>query len=881
MTVSMGLAECVATVDEDWEEDKRGKVRLTLDEFKDGLFQLADVWTDTVDVLDYVAFLGSVRAAISRPDGSGFLRDDEVQRGVARPPGYAEETDRERRTAHKAVVKSKFMQDAEAQAKERYEAAQKVQAMRRAQQAKVEAKERARVKELKREQRLEASLAASLGREPTAAEVAAARDERLLAELRASMGGREPTEDEVAAARERELRARLTAKNGSPPSDAELAAAQDAALRERLIAQLGREPTDAEMAAARDDELRVRLRRQLGREPTDEEMAISREAAVQEVLKGKLGRPPTLLEQEAAREEALIARLRAENGGKEPTEEQMARAREEAIKKELRRQLGREPTEEEVQQKARQREKLLLKLEAQGARPGRAGGLGGGSAHGGRSRSHATSLMAAQAAAEARRQRATELKRHAAAVLANQLHKEHMRALGLLPPPCDHPLLQESAAEALLVDAARRALLRSRYRSRRGGSLRNHSRARSRGKSREAATPGVGKERRQEAARGGERRPEVTTPGVGFVPADGAAASPVRGAGAGSGTGAGDGHGGSTTFESVSAALRRAPPMNRDLGGGGGGGGGNARPHQSASARVGDGNATTKVAGTSSRVPGSESARGGSSRIGRRLQRLGELGTPRRIAYVPTADAEGAAHAPPTANHSSAAAAAAATKASANGVAKAAALGHSPRARQRALGGDAAAPPSAAAVAAANQMERNAAKAAPRQDVDSLRPSLATADVATAAAEMSTRRRTQHALSPSPPPQAAPLRSPRQPRARRAAEPDELDWREALRLGMPLPMPMPKHASLPRKPPPRPALPAAAYPSPRNGRQQERPPVPPLPLLPNLPTPRVSPRAKLPPNPSADKHAHHADLMHAAFGVTIVPGQQGRQNLLH
>jgi len=77
------------------------------------------------------------------------------------------------------------------------------------------------------------------------------------------------------------------------------------------------------------------------------------------------------------------------------------------------------------------------------------------------------------------------LKRHAAAVLASQLHKQHMRALGLLPSPRE--ALHEDVEEAMLLDSARRALLQSRYG--RGSSRRSRSRSRSRHGERSQATP--------------------------------------------------------------------------------------------------------------------------------------------------------------------------------------------------------------------------------------------------------------------------------------------------------------------------------------------------------------------------------------------------------
>ena len=79
-----------------------------------------------------------------------FKEDPQIVRGAARPPGFPE-TDY---PAKQKVVKSKFMEDAEAQARERYEAAQRVQAQARAAQAKREAAAKAKGKAVAEEQHL-------------------------------------------------------------------------------------------------------------------------------------------------------------------------------------------------------------------------------------------------------------------------------------------------------------------------------------------------------------------------------------------------------------------------------------------------------------------------------------------------------------------------------------------------------------------------------------------------------------------------------------------------------------------------------------------------------------------------------------------------------
>jgi hypothetical protein len=77
--------------------------------------RLADMWTDTADAAEYERFLSALQSAISDGEQSDFLSDGEIERGAARPPGFDEAGDKERRRA----VKSKFMQDAQDRARER------------------------------------------------------------------------------------------------------------------------------------------------------------------------------------------------------------------------------------------------------------------------------------------------------------------------------------------------------------------------------------------------------------------------------------------------------------------------------------------------------------------------------------------------------------------------------------------------------------------------------------------------------------------------------------------------------------------------------------------------------------------------------------------
>eukprot|EP00900_Chrysochromulina_parva_P004315 jgi/Chrpa1/13885/Chrysochromulina_OHIO_Genome00020253-RA len=422
MTVKMTLPEITTTTEEDWTLDSRGEPAMGLERYKDCLFELADLWTSGPDPAEYATFLSTLLASIySWPT---FRADHVIKRGVARPPGFPEdEEDPARRQQKymqdedgKYVVKSKFMQDAEEQARQRHEAALLLQKQAKAAQERQQAKEQAKAAVHAADASMRNALEAKLGRLPTNAELTAARDEAMMDRLRAELG-REPTEAEQAAAREHEMIKRLTAKNGSPPSSAELAHARDVAIRERLEATLGRPPTEAEVAAATEQLVRVQLTMSLGREPTAEEMEEAREVLLQQQLLGKLGRPPNALELEEAREMAIRARLTAANGGREPTEDEMHAARDNALRVALKVKLGREPTPAELRMKHEASRKLRAKSAVLGGEgEGGCGGEGESELHFGRVSD-------------------TQMGRVAAAMLKKQWQDLHMQQLKLLPSP--------------------------------------------------------------------------------------------------------------------------------------------------------------------------------------------------------------------------------------------------------------------------------------------------------------------------------------------------------------------------------------------------------------------------------------------------------------
>jgi hypothetical protein len=50
-------AEAVASAHEDWERDCKGQKEMSQELWEDGLFELADLWTDGIDGTEYAEFL--------------------------------------------------------------------------------------------------------------------------------------------------------------------------------------------------------------------------------------------------------------------------------------------------------------------------------------------------------------------------------------------------------------------------------------------------------------------------------------------------------------------------------------------------------------------------------------------------------------------------------------------------------------------------------------------------------------------------------------------------------------------------------------------------------------------------------------------------------
>ena len=76
--------EAATTAGEDWEHDRRGQNNLSGDLFMDGMFELADLWTATVDATDYSRFLWDLLRRIASgtpPNYRCWLPDERIEYG--------------------------------------------------------------------------------------------------------------------------------------------------------------------------------------------------------------------------------------------------------------------------------------------------------------------------------------------------------------------------------------------------------------------------------------------------------------------------------------------------------------------------------------------------------------------------------------------------------------------------------------------------------------------------------------------------------------------------------------------------------------------------------------------------------------------------------
>jgi hypothetical protein len=73
----------LASAEDDWNEDSRGESRMTDAMFRDAIFQLADLWTESIDVDEYVSFLYSMLKKIKAAGlGPHLLRASRPKRAA-------------------------------------------------------------------------------------------------------------------------------------------------------------------------------------------------------------------------------------------------------------------------------------------------------------------------------------------------------------------------------------------------------------------------------------------------------------------------------------------------------------------------------------------------------------------------------------------------------------------------------------------------------------------------------------------------------------------------------------------------------------------------------------------------------------------------------
>ena len=60
----LSAAEAIEACEEDWEEDCGGAESISFEEYADGLYALADMWTSNVDELEYVIFLNKLLSMV-------------------------------------------------------------------------------------------------------------------------------------------------------------------------------------------------------------------------------------------------------------------------------------------------------------------------------------------------------------------------------------------------------------------------------------------------------------------------------------------------------------------------------------------------------------------------------------------------------------------------------------------------------------------------------------------------------------------------------------------------------------------------------------------------------------------------------------------------
>ncbi|KAL1525035.1 hypothetical protein AB1Y20_019908 [Prymnesium parvum] len=88
---SFNESEAIASAQEDWERDSKGNATMGRNDFLDALFELADMWTDTIGAEEYASFLNLTLKSVTQMDGDHLTWKATVNPGAF----FAELTDME------------------------------------------------------------------------------------------------------------------------------------------------------------------------------------------------------------------------------------------------------------------------------------------------------------------------------------------------------------------------------------------------------------------------------------------------------------------------------------------------------------------------------------------------------------------------------------------------------------------------------------------------------------------------------------------------------------------------------------------------------------------------------------------------------------------
>ena len=124
-------------ITKDWKRDSKRKPTMSFERFKDSLFELADTWVETISPQAYARFLWTLLQCVCRSDNEDpmiFLDDNQIRRGIARPTTAEAEDPLE--------IKLREKQDDLEEARERREAAKRLQQRQRQRKLEREAEAR-------------------------------------------------------------------------------------------------------------------------------------------------------------------------------------------------------------------------------------------------------------------------------------------------------------------------------------------------------------------------------------------------------------------------------------------------------------------------------------------------------------------------------------------------------------------------------------------------------------------------------------------------------------------------------------------------------------------------------------------------------------------